>query len=149
DPAMLPGWGPVIADIARRVALDRTSNPSWQFAVTDQDGRLLHDGYTRRRPTAPDLRHTRLRDRTCRAVGCRHPATACQADHRHPWSRGGPTPPDNLDVLCGHHNRLKHAKNLTLRHLGNGAYEWRAPNGRRYTVPADHTALLTVDEPDP
>jgi hypothetical protein len=54
-------------------------------------------------------------------------------------------------MLCRHHHRLKHERNLTLRPIGHGAYEsgayeWRAPNGQRWRVPADDTGLLTGDE---
>jgi 5-methylcytosine-specific restriction endonuclease McrA len=30
-----------------------------------------------------------------------------QIDHIHSWSRGGTNHPENLQVLCGVHNRLK------------------------------------------
>ena len=127
QPALIPGWGPVLADIARQIALDRTHPPSWQFAGTDPHGNLLHAGTTRRRPSAAAIRITRLRARACRAVNCRRPATGCDTDHRRAHASGGCADPTNLDSLCRHHHRLKHDKNLILRHLGHGAYQWQAP----------------------
>jgi hypothetical protein len=147
DPAVLPAWGPVLAEIARHVALDHTAKPSWQFAITDDDGRLQHSGPIRRRPRTADLRHTRLRDRTCRAPYCRRPATACDTDHRRSHASGGTSTAANLDTLCRHHHRLKHDKNLRLRPLDAGAYRWHAPNGEHWDVPADRDHLLTDDYP--
>jgi hypothetical protein len=146
DPAVIPGWGPVLAEVARTVALDRAVAPAWQFAVIDEHGRLLHSGPIRRRPSAADHRIARLRDRTCRAPHCRRPATTCDADHRRAHASGGPSHHTNLDMLCRHHHRLKHERNLTLRPIGHGAYEWRAPNGQHWRVPADETGLLTDDD---
>ena len=34
DPGLIPGWGSVIADIARQVAADRHYRPMWKFSVT-------------------------------------------------------------------------------------------------------------------
>jgi hypothetical protein len=47
--AEIPGWGPVIADIARQIAEDQP-DAEWRIAVIDQD-QILWDGTTRRRPT--------------------------------------------------------------------------------------------------
>src|SRR5262249_10498097 len=85
DPALIPGWGPVLAEIARHVALDQAHPPSWQYAITDRRGHLRHAGPIRRRPSAAAVRVTRLRDRSCRAVNCRrHPPPPPTAPHRRP-----------------------------------------------------------------
>ncbi|WP_028922366.1 HNH endonuclease signature motif containing protein [Pseudonocardia acaciae] len=48
-PGEIPGWGPVLADVARRtVARQRRSE--WRYAITDADGHLVRGGITRRRP---------------------------------------------------------------------------------------------------
>jgi hypothetical protein len=146
DPAVIPGWGPVLAEIARSVALDQATTPAWQFAVTDPHGRLLHSGPIKRRPTAQDRRHAQLRDQTCRAPNCRRPAAACDTDHRKAHASGGASDHTNLDQLCRHDHRLKHEKNLTLTPIGDGAYRWRAPNGRTWDVPADPIGLLSTDD---
>ena len=49
-PGEIPGLGPVPASHARAVVAEQR-RAEWRFAVTDTDGRLLHDGITRRRPT--------------------------------------------------------------------------------------------------
>ena len=48
-PGELPGSGPVLADVARRLVRDQTA-AEWRYAITDDDGRLSHEGITRRRP---------------------------------------------------------------------------------------------------
>src|SRR5690606_1772267 len=51
DAADIPGWGPVIADIARQVARQQ-ENSRWIYTVTDPDtGEPVQTGVTRRRPT--------------------------------------------------------------------------------------------------
>jgi hypothetical protein len=44
-PEELAGYGPVIADIARQVALDQP-NAEFRFAVTGDDGQIVHVGTT-------------------------------------------------------------------------------------------------------
>lgn len=48
------------------------------------------------RPPAKLAEQIVLRDRTCRFPGCRHPARACDLDHRRPFDQGGPTTAENL-----------------------------------------------------
>src|SRR5690606_29338277 len=53
----IPGWGPVIADIARRL-VEQQPDGEWRGVVTDPDtGAVLADGTTRRRPTAAQRRY--------------------------------------------------------------------------------------------
>ena len=51
----------------------------------------------------------------CCAPGCDAPVAWLEADHIHPWSRGGPTDIRNGQSLCGPHNRIKrdHGPNST------------------------------------
>ncbi len=48
-PGEVPGWGPVIAEVARAIA-GRQHRAQWRFAVTDAEGYLVLAGLTRRRP---------------------------------------------------------------------------------------------------
>jgi hypothetical protein len=48
-PGEVPGWGPVLAGVARTMVADRRG-AEWRFAVTDAEGYLLFAGVTRRRP---------------------------------------------------------------------------------------------------
>jgi len=49
-PGEIPGLGPIPASHARAVVAEQR-RAEWRFAITDDTGRLLFDGVTRRRPT--------------------------------------------------------------------------------------------------
>jgi hypothetical protein len=137
NPALIPGWGPVLADIARQVALDQQANPTWKWSVTDEHGRLVHHGHTGRRPTAAEADFVRARDRTCRAPGCRKPAIRCDLDHRKDHQYGGPSHRANMTTECRHHHRLKHERGFNVYAIGLDGFFWEAPDGRLCYVPGD------------
>jgi len=149
DPALFPGWGPVLADIARQVAFDQEANPLWRWSVTDEHGNLLHHGHTQRRPTAVEKAFVKARDRTCRAPGCRRPAMRCDDDHRLEYAKGGPSHRANLCVLCRHHHRLRHERGFIVHQIQPGVYLWEAPNGRLYMATPDGDLIQTADGLDP
>ena len=148
NPALIPGWGPVIADIARQVALDQAANPTWKWSVTDEHGHLLHHGHTTRRPTTREADFVRARDRTCRAPGCRKPAIRCDLDHRRDHHHGGPSHRGNLCCECRHHHRLKHERGFRVHAMGRGGFFWEAPDGRLYFVPADGNIVAISEATD-
>jgi HNH endonuclease len=49
QPGEVPGWGPVTAEVARSIAGAQRAG-EWRFAIVDEDGLLLLDGITARRP---------------------------------------------------------------------------------------------------
>ncbi|HEY7704193.1 MAG TPA: DUF222 domain-containing protein, partial [Acidimicrobiia bacterium] len=105
-PADIPGWGPVIADVARRAA-DPQSR--WQITVTDPEtGLPVWTGPTRRRPSTTQRQTVAAYNQHCVFPGCRMPAADSDLDHIQPWSEGGPTKHDNLTPLCRHDHQLKH-----------------------------------------
>ncbi len=106
-PGDLAGYGPVIADIARQVALEQP-NAEWRFNVRDKNGELIHVGTTRRRPNAEMQRLVEEMNRTCVHPGCRMPAAQCDIDHTEPHSEGGVTCICNTSPLCRHHHRARH-----------------------------------------
>ncbi len=130
SPAELSGFGPVVAEIARRVA---SQIRRWDFSVTDaHHGHLVATGVVRRRPTSAHARRVRTRDRTCVFPGCRMPAVDCDLDHRRPYAHGGPTCPCNLDPLCRFHHTLRHKAGWTHRREPDGTQVWTSPLGRTY-----------------
>ena len=131
-PGDLAGYGPVIADIARKVAA-KQAGASWQFSVTDDDGNIIANDVTRRRPTAAMKRQIESEYPTCVAPGCRMPAHDCDLDHRRAYSRGGPTHNDNMGPLCRHHHMAKHHAPWGLERLPNGDHLWTSPLGHSYT----------------
>lgn len=61
-PGELAGWGPVHAELARDLATT-TGRGQWRFAITDEQGQLLHCGITRVRPSG-----TPTRIAACRSI---------------------------------------------------------------------------------
>ncbi len=145
DPALIPGFGPVIADIARQVAQDQQTNPAWKWSITDDDGQLLHHGHTRRRPDAAEDAFVRARDRSCRAPGCRRRAATCELDHRIEWARGGPSHRGNLDARCNHHHRFRSQPGHTINRTSDGI-RWTTPNGRSYDIDPNKDISLTAHD---
>jgi hypothetical protein len=138
-PGEIPGWGPVIADIARTI-VDRQHDSEWRVHVTDPDtGQVIADGTTRRRPTTALRRTVEAHHRTCLFPGCRTPASDCDLDHRIPWTHGGPTTRHNLAPLCRHDHTAKHQRRWTLTSQGAGWYTWTSPLG--------HTYMVTTQQP--
>ncbi len=133
-PGELAGYGPVIADIARRVA-DQQHHARWRYTVTDPDsGMPVATGITRRRPTASQRRHVEALHPTCVFPGCRMPARGCDLDHRIPWAEGGPTTVDSLGPLCRHDHVVRHAARWRYRRLPNGDHVWTTRLGHTYTT---------------
>lgn len=124
----LAGYGPVIADIARRVA-DQQSE--WRYTVTDPATGAAFTGVTPRRPTAGQRRTVQSRDTACVFPGCRMPATDCDIDHTTPHSEDGPTAEHNLAPLCRHDHRIKHS-GWNYEALPGGLYRWTSRLGQSY-----------------
>lgn len=92
----------LVASVLGIAALQRT--------VMDATGRPLSTSYaTHAFPKW--LRHlVLLRSRgRCEATACDAPFPWLQLDHKHPFSRGGPTAYDNAQALCRPHNLAKGA----------------------------------------
>ena len=148
DPGLVPGWGPVLADVARQLALDPETVLRWRFNITDDGGRLLTQAYTRRRPNAEEKSFVKVRDFTCRAPGCQKAAMRCDDDHRIDHAKGGLSHRTNVCVLCRHHHRLKHEEGLSYEISVQGTVFWRATDERMYIVPNDGKAYFIGDDLD-
>ena len=134
DPGELNGYGPVIADIARQVA-EQQEDAEWRWSVTDpKTGEVIHDGITRRRPSAALRRSVEARDQTCIFPGCRMPAVDCDIDHTTRWADGGTTCKYNQAPLCRHHHITKHRHRWTYHRQPNGNYQWTSQLGHTYTT---------------
>jgi len=100
------------------------------------------------RPSAALARGVVDRDRTCRFPGCRVPAPRCDLDHLVPFDDERPaswqTIPENLQVLCRHHHRLKtHGRWSVSRDPLSGTTLWISRTGRVHLVSAERSS------PDP
>ena len=133
-PGDLAGYGPVIADIARRVAKHET-DAEWRYTITNPDtGQPTYTGTTRRRPTTAQRRAVEARNPTCVFPGCRMPAIGSDLDHRTTWKEGGPTTQDNLGPLCRHDHCIRHQHGWTYTPLPNGTHQWTSKLGHTYTT---------------
>ncbi|HEY5890689.1 MAG TPA: DUF222 domain-containing protein [Acidimicrobiia bacterium] len=133
NPGEIPGWGPVIAEIARQAA---DPDLVWQTTVIDEHGQVVSVGTTRRRPTLKQHRHLTAETTTCVGPGCRMPAHQSDIDHNQAWSKGGKTIPENLGPLCRHENLMKEA-GWTLKRNPDGSYTWTTPHGHTHTTGPD------------
>jgi hypothetical protein len=135
-PGEIPGWGPVIADVARRL-VNEQDDARLRVTVTDPvSGEPIHIGVTRRRPDTTLKDRVEATQTSCAFPRCPMPSGQCDLDHRHDWSKGGATTDENLQPLCRYHHRLKHS-GWKVRRTGSGVYLWQSPLGRTYTARPD------------
>ena len=130
-PGELAGFGPVIADIARQVALDSVDG-EWTFQANDPDGNVVATGTTARRPRKAQRRRSRAEYMSCVFPGCRRASISCDLDHRDEFSNGGSTTNDNLAPLCRHHHMMRHNSEWRLKRLPDGDHQWISPLGHTY-----------------
>ncbi|MEX0863341.1 MAG: DUF222 domain-containing protein [Acidimicrobiia bacterium] len=128
--AEIPGFGPILADIARQVAAQQTRS-QWTFSAIDDNGNVVATGITRRRPTMGHVRHLAATQPTCVFPGCRMPAADCDIDHNQPLAEGGPNTLENTTPKCRHDHILRHQGGWTYR-LVDGLHHWTSPLGHRY-----------------
>jgi len=146
DPARLAGLGPLSAPLVRALAAQASR---CHLLVTDNNGQLLSVSRT--------YRFTPLTARTvkkryggrCGFPGCWRRGQ--DLDHVQPWSKGGPTSPDNVIPLCRrHHNLVTHhgwQHDLDTR---TGRIAWTSPLGTRSTVdPLDYRPITAQPPPSP
>lgn len=133
QPGELDGYGPIPAELARRIAADASG--TWRRLVTDELGRLVDYGRRRYRPPARLRKFVLARDRECMFPTCHRSACRCEIDHVQPWAAGGETNAENLLVLCCRHHHGKHEAGWTPRRLPDGGVEWTSSQGRVYVVP--------------
>lgn len=130
----IPGWGPVIADMAKKTALAQ-QKVSWSFQVRDENGDIVAADVTRRRPSAAQKRMVHAMSPTCSFPGCVVPASDCDIDHINPWAKGGLTTVANSDPKCDHDHQLRdhgwEYQKVEGRHL------WTSPLGHIYVKERD------------
>jgi hypothetical protein len=142
NPAHLHGYGPITADVARRIAATGT----WRRLLTDPaSGALLEYGTTRYSPPADLVEHVNARDRTCRFPTCTHPAETCDFDHTTPASQGGPTSADNGGPLHRRHHIDRTHHGWRLEQPEPGVFLWTSPTGHTYRADPEIVGPLLDD----
>src|SRR5215831_11730266 len=135
QPAHLDRYGPITAEMARRIAADQSG--TWRRLVTDDTGQLLDYRRTTHRPPTNLTNHATARDRTCTFPACRHAAKLSDLDHVEAWTDGGDTNPANLAAPCARHHNAKHHASWQVKHRQDGTREWIGPAGHTYARPPD------------
>jgi hypothetical protein len=153
-PGWAPGYGDVAAGTARGLAAQHGGFCQVRPLVYDPvTGRLL--GFAATPVEMTWLQHlapgrgyqhsasletaVQLRDGTCRAPGCRRPATGCDCDHVVPYPAGETSLPNSC-CLCRRHHRLKtHAPGWQVGIVADARVTWTSPSGRQVTTdPVDY-----------
>ncbi|PTT62187.1 HNH endonuclease signature motif containing protein [Arthrobacter sp. HMWF013] len=132
EPAMLDGYGPIPATMARRlIAAGATS--FHRVLIDPRDGAPLEIGRTSYPVTKAQRQWLRMRDGKCPFPGCSNHSLDNEADHLLAWAHGGTTGIANLAQPCPKHHRLRHT---TAWKPGpattNEPPGWISPTGRRY-----------------
>jgi hypothetical protein len=130
QPAHLAGYGPIPADMARRLAADSTMR---RFLTDPSTGILLAADQQRYRAPAWLHDYVESRDLTCRWPGCRTNARRCDKDHSIPFPQGC-TCKENLVCLCRYHHFLKTHGDWTVLLQPDGTYHVTSPTGDTYTT---------------
>ncbi|MGC4877508.1 DUF222 domain-containing protein [Micromonospora sp. DT43] len=115
---------PLTPGAVRRLACDSAVLP----AVLGGNSQILDVGRQRRLFTGPLRRALVLRDGGCAFPGCDRPSRWCDGHHVHHWADGGATTLGNAVLLCGHHHRLLHRGDWTVRIAPDGQPEFLPPD---------------------
>ncbi len=106
------GAGEATVDIGGTISIGETRrlacNAGLLPMVLAGESKILDLGTTRRLFDRYQRIALIRRDQGCVFPGCERPPHWCEAHHRIPWSRGGPTDIDNGCLLCSFHHHLIH-----------------------------------------
>ncbi|MFF0343811.1 DUF222 domain-containing protein [Kribbella sp. NPDC004875] len=148
DPAELTGYGPIPAEVARRIAADGT----WRRLLTDpMNGAVLEASTTRHDPGALVSETLLARHPTCAWPGCNRSARECDRDHGTPFARSGRTSLSGLAPYCEYHHVIKDTPEWgwsTTNHP-DGSVTLVSPTGHRYTTVPPARGPITGQVPTP
>ncbi len=136
DPGEIPGFGPVLADVARQI-VDEASDSEWRIVPVDENGHPVGVVTTKRRPSTTQKRVVETRNPTCAFPGCRMPADQCDLNHEIPWAEAHRTTARELGPLCRHDHINHHRHRWKLKQIRPGVYQWTSPLGHTYIVKPD------------
>ena len=152
EPAVLTGYGPIPAGIARRLITDASATtPTWlrRLFRSPRTGELVTMESRRRLFTSAQRHYLTVLDQTCTTPWCGAPIR--HLDHAEPSLDGGPTDLRNGRGTCTACNYAKQAPgwHTTIRRRGRGreiitatptghAYRHRSPDPPG-TAPPSHT----------
>ncbi|TDW84208.1 uncharacterized protein DUF222 [Kribbella pratensis] len=150
DPCELTGYGPIPAEMARRIARDGT----WRRLLTDPtNGTVLEASTTRHDPGTVVTETLLARHPVCAWPGCNRTSRQCDRDHATPFKQSGRTNLTGLVPYCEYHHVIKDTKawGWTTTAHPDGSVTLTAPTGHRYTTvpPARGPVTQEQDTHDP
>jgi hypothetical protein len=132
EPAMLDGYGPIPASMARDLVANGAES-FYRVLVDPRDGAPLEIGRTSYRLTRAMKHALHLRDGKCTFPGCTNQSLDNDTDHLTAWHHGGTTGISNLAQLCPKHHELKHNSGWTPTAAARSQSPgWPSPTGRNY-----------------
>jgi hypothetical protein len=134
DPCELTGYGPIPAEMARRIASDGT----WRRILTDPtNGTVLEASTTRHDPGALVSETLLAAHPVCDWINCNKPARDCDRDHGTPFAQTGTTNLADLRNYCELHHIIKDTPAWGWKATNNpdGSTTFTTPTGHRYTTP--------------
>ncbi|TCO40542.1 uncharacterized protein DUF222 [Kribbella antiqua] len=141
DPAELTGYGPIPADLARRIAADGT----WRRLLTDPvNGIVLEAATTRHDPGTLVTETLLARHPVCAWPGCNRTSRDCDRDHTTPFTQTGTTHPHRTGAVLRIPPRHQRHPHLGLDHhqpprrLHHPHHPHRPPPHHRPTRPRPH-----------
>jgi hypothetical protein len=149
DPCELTGYGPIPAEMARRIAEDGT----WRRLLTDPTNGTVLDASTTRHDPGVAVTETLLaRHPVCAWPGCNRTSRHCDRDHATPFAQSKQTSLTGLVPYCEYHHVIKDAPawGWTADTHPDGSVTLTAPTGHRYTtVPPARGPILRPEDRGP
>ncbi|MGZ0149310.1 DUF222 domain-containing protein [Kribbella sp. WER1] len=142
----LTGYGPIPAELARRIATDGT----WRRLLTDPaNGTVLEASTTRHDPGTLVTETLLARHPTCAWPGCNRTSRECDRDHGRPFAQTGTTSLTGLAPFCEYHHVIKDTKawGWTTTNHPNGSITLTTPTGHRYTTVPPARGPITQQPP--
>jgi hypothetical protein len=124
-PAELDDGTPIPGSVLAQLACDARVTR----IVFGPKGVPLDVGWAQRTYTGPQRAAVVARDRTCRYPGCSAPPFLCEVHHVLWWSRLGRTSVENGVLLCAHHHRLVHQRDVVIT-VDDTGFVFRHRDGR-------------------
>ncbi|MEI8411350.1 MULTISPECIES: HNH endonuclease signature motif containing protein [unclassified Kribbella] len=133
DPAELTGYGPIPAEMARRIA----TNGTWRRLLTDPvNGTVLEASTTRHDPGTLITETLLARHPVCAWPGCNRTSRDCDRDHTTPFKQSRTTSLTGLAPYCEYHHVIKDTPTWgwTTTSHPDGSITLTTPTGHRYTT---------------
>ncbi|MGO1591705.1 MAG: HNH endonuclease signature motif containing protein, partial [Ancrocorticia sp.] len=108
--------------------------------VLTAHGEPIDTSRSQRLFSSRQARAVAARDRACRYPGCSRGIEVSQIHHAQQWEKGGLTTMDNAVLLCFHHHRYVHSKQVIITHHAGG-FTFTEPDGELVGI-THHTTIL-------